>query len=201
MRALPLDERGYPIPAFVDTLPDGRRDFRFMSQAHWRRSVSQRACWVCGERVGTYLAFVIGPMCAINRTTSELPCHRECARWSAQNCPFLTRPRMHRREDELSEASRENVSGCPILRNPGVVLVWITRRYEIWRDSKGSPLIEVGEPVEVEWFSEGRPATRAEVEESIHTGYPLLEQMAVEEGALEELRRRRAAVEALLPKE
>jgi len=200
MSHLPVDDRGYPVPAFVDTLPDGTRDFRIMSRDHWRRCVKERRCWVCGQKLGAYFAFVVGPMCAVNRTSSEPPCHLECAEWSAKNCPFLARPHMHRREDELVNDLKENSAGCPIRRNPGVALVWVTRKYEIWHDNLKRPLIEMGDPEEVEWFAEGRAATRAEVEESIRTGMPLLEEMAhQEEGAMEELLRRRAAINELLP--
>lgn len=201
MTALPIDDRGYPIPAFVDTV-DGVRDFRFMDRTHWLRCVKERLCWVCGERLGINLAFVIGPMCAINRTTSEPPCHRECAVWSARFCPFLSRPHMHRREDELTRERREHSAGCPILRNPGVSLVWVTRYYRTWKDDKGAPLIEVGDPLEVLWFAEGRDATRAEVEESIRTGYPLLEEIAAtQEGGLEALHAARLQIHRLLPRE
>jgi hypothetical protein len=199
MCLLPVDARGYPIPAFVETLPDGTRDFRIMSQSHWRRCVKERRCWVCDQKLGAYLAFLIGPMCAVTRTTSEPPCHRECAEWSARNCPFLARPQMHRREDEFTDGLEGNAAGCPIRRNPGVAVVWVARDYEVWRDERGSPLITVGEPVEVTWWAEGRPATRAAIEESIRTGMPLLEAQATEPGAGEELARRRAGVEVLLP--
>lgn len=201
MAHLPLDERGYPVPAFVHTMDDGKRDFRFMSQDHWVRCIKQRVCWVCGDKLGAFLAFVIGPMCAINRTTSEPPCHLECARWSAQFCPFLSRPRMTRREDELTQKNRENSAGCPILRNPGVACIWVTRDYRIWQDDQDKPLITVGDPVQVEWWAEGHPATREEVEESIRTGMPFLEEMAaLEEGAMEELRAKRAQIDPLLPR-
>ena len=199
MEHLPLDERGYPIPAFVDII-EGQRDFRFMSLRHWSRCVREKLCWVCGDKLGGFLTFVIGPMCAINRTTSEPPCHRECARWSAQFCPFLSRPHMVRREDELSERAQENVAGTAILRNPGATCIWVCRSYRIFDDGKGRSLIEIGDPIEVEWWAEGRKATRAEVEESIRTGLPYLEAMAREDkGALEELARMTRAIEPWLP--
>jgi hypothetical protein len=199
IQRLPLDKRGYPIPAFVDTI-NGERDFRFMSQKHWFRCLKDRRCWVCDGALGRYLAFVIGPMCTITRTTSEPPCHKDCAIWSARFCPFLTRPRMVRREDELTEASQQHIAGCPILRNPGVACVWVALTYRAWRDESGRPLITVGEPMETLWFAEGRTATRAEVEESIRTGYPILEGIAAEqEGAVEELNKKRAEIERLLP--
>jgi hypothetical protein len=201
MSVLPVDERGYPVPAFVDTLPDGTRDFRFMSKRHWIKCITHRVCWVCGMKLGSYLAFLIGPMCAINRTTSEPPSHKECAEWSAQFCPFLARPKMHRREDELTEHAREldTERGCPILRNPGVALVWVTRGY---RRLTGQMLLTVDDPIEVSWWAEGRPATRAEVEESIRTGYPLLMEMAEKDGAtaMAALDAARRGMERLLPR-
>jgi hypothetical protein len=201
MRTLPLDERGYLIAAFVDTV-NGKRDFRFMSQTHWRRCIEERRCWVCSGTLGGYLAFVVGPMCSINRTTSEPPCHRDCAIWPARFCPFLSRPRMVRREDESTRAGTENVAGCPILRNPGVVLVWITRNYKIFRDHKGAPLIEIGEPIETLWFRMGRAAMLDEIEESIATGLPALEELANLEkhrGAVEDLQTKVAEFRRLLP--
>src|SRR5436190_5515495 len=135
MRDLPVDGRGYPVPWFVDWL-NGKPEFRAMDPAKWVRAIKEKCCWVCGKRLGVNLAFTIGPMCGVNRTTSEPPSHLECARWSARNCPFLNNPRMVRRQDELvnDEQARENVAGCPIMRNPGVVLLWITRQYEIFPD-------------------------------------------------------------------
>jgi hypothetical protein len=201
MRHLPLDERGYPIPEFVDTVDD-KRDFRFMSQVHWQHCVQQRRCWVCGGQLGARLCFVVGPMCLVNRTSSEPPSHRECGQWSARFCPFLSRPHMVRREDDLSRSVAGNVAGCPILRNPGAIACVIARSYQIFRDDKGAPLIMIGIPEEVTWWAEGRPATRAEVDESIRTGLPKLEEIAAQQkGGLEELARCRRAIEQWLPPE
>lgn len=198
MKRLPLDKRGYPIPAFVEIV-NGEPDFRIMSQKHWARCVKEKVCWVCGKPLGRYMVFVAGAMCGINRTSSEPPSHRECAIWSAQNCPFLGRPHMVRREDDMTREAVKNVAGIMISRNPGVAMIWITRSYEIWRAPNG-PLIEMGAPEEVLWFAEGRPATRAEVEESIRTGLPLLHAEAVKQkGGVEELARRRDEFDRLLP--
>lgn len=201
MKRLPIDKRGYPVPAFVETMPDGSRDFRFMSRNHFQRCIKEKVCWVCGQNLGAYIAFAIGPMCAINRTTSEPACHRDCAEWSAQNCPFLSRPHMVRREDELTDESRKNVSGVMIDRNPGVSLIWITKSYRIFKDETGKPLIQVGDPEEVLWYAEGRPATRDEVLASIESGLPILLKMAELDGpdAVAELYDRRARIEKLLP--
>lgn len=171
--------RGYPVPWFVDWT-DGEPEFRAMDPDKWRRAVRDRVCWVCGEPLGKYLAFVIGPMCGVNRTTTEPPCHLDCAEWSARFCPFLSRPHMVRREDDAINAARFLVQGAglPILRNPGVACVWITLTYTTFRDPRNRPLIELGEPVNVRWFAEGRKASRAEVNASIESGMPALREMA-----------------------
>ena len=191
MKSLPRDDRGYPVPWFVDWI-DGKPEFRAMDGRKYILAIRENRCWVCGEKMGTTKVFVAGPMCGINRTSSEPPNHRECATWSALNCPFLSNPRMVRREDErINNAHlRDAAPGHAITRNPGVAMLWITRQYEVFNDGRGNPLIQMGEPDSVEWYARGRVATRAEVQESIDTGLPLLEGIArTETGGLEALGR------------
>lgn len=201
MKTLPVDDRGYIVPRFVGYV-DGKPDFRIMDRQFWQDAVVKSLCWVCGERLGIIQVFTIGPMCAVNRTTAEPPSHRECAIWSAKNCPFLTRPHMVRREDEVT-AQCQSIGGVSIRRNPGVVCLWFTRDYKVFRDNEGKPLIQVGEPDHIEWYAEGRKAKRAQVLESIRTGLPFLEEMATGEGpeAVRELRRMMYAAGKLLPRE
>ena len=160
------------------------------------------------RHLGRHRTFVIGPMCAINRTSAEPPNHTACAVWSVKNCPFLTRPRMVRREDDELNVDKcaAFVAGEMIPRNPGVTLLWTTRTYSIFRDPAGKPLIEIGDPSAVAWYREGRTATRAEVEESITTGLPFLLAACEKEPlpkdrdmARAELARRRVAVQQLYP--
>ena len=68
-------------------------------------------------------ASVIGPMCAVNRITSEPPCHPQCARYAVQACPFLSQPRARRNEKDLPEERRE-AAGIALDRNPGVTVIW-----------------------------------------------------------------------------
>lgn len=196
---LPRDPRGYPIPWFVETLEEGRRDFRIMSSRNLVRAVNENRCWVCGGRNHPLLTFTIGPMCAINLTSAEPPSHPECARWSARACPFLTQPRMKRNERGLPEERK--VAGLMIARNPGVTLLWTTRRFKPWSPGRGEVLFEIGKPVRLEWFAEGRAATRAEVLTSISTGLPALLEAAALDGpeGLAELERRRVATLELVP--
>jgi hypothetical protein len=191
LQALPIF-RGYPVPWFVayPNGPDADPEFRVADAKKWIAAVQQRLCWVCGEPLGAWLAFVLGPMCGITRTTVEPACHRECAEWSINNCPFLTRPHMERREDNLPAGTVE-APGCPIRRNPGVTLLWMTKSFSLFRAEDRRALIRVGDPLEVGWFAEGRRATREEVAASIAGGLPKLVDVAQADGpdGIEDLRR------------
>lgn len=189
LRGLPVDDRGYPVPFFVAWV-EGKPDFRVMDPKKWQRAVRDKLCWVCGQPLGRYMVFVVGGMCGINRTSSEPPCHMECAQWSARNCPFLSRPHMHRREGGLPESHVEP-AGFMLSRNPGVTLLWVTTSYTIFKADAGGPgyLISFGDPTQVQWIASGRPATREEVEASIEGGLPALEAMCQQDKDPAEARR------------
>ncbi len=177
---LPVDKRGYPVPWFVSWV-ENEPEFRAMDRDKFRRAIKEKRCWVCGELLGINLAFVIGPMCAINKISSEPPSYRECALYSVKGCPFLTKPQMVRRENDLPEGVRDNIAGVGIMRNPGVAMVWVTKSYRVIKVSNGY-LLEVGDPIQVLCFAEGREATKKEIEESVRTGLPLLMEAAGADG-------------------
>lgn len=146
-----------------------RPEFRAADGDKWQLAIRNNLCWVCGQRLGSYLAFVIGPMCE-NEVVNE-------------------------------ELIKAHSPGLAITRQPGVVLIWVTRSYQLFRDQKGGRLIEVGDPLRAEWYSHGRQATREEILASIESGMPILKQSAEEDGiaAIEELDRRRHELSRLLP--
>jgi hypothetical protein len=192
--ALPRDAKERPVPWFVAWV-DGVPDFRVIGPGKIAEAVMEKRCWVCGERLGKYLSFVIGPMCAVNRISSEPASHRDCAIYAAQACPFLTTPKMHRNEKGLPGEVRP-AAGIPSVRNPGVTLIWITKGYKILRVDNGV-LFQLGEPVGTLWFSEGREATRTEILHSIETGLPSLVELAKLDGPLAVKELERATKEAL----
>jgi hypothetical protein len=199
MKDLPIDERGYVVPWFVDWI-DGKPEFRAMNPKKWVKAIREKLCWVCGERMGRFMTFVAGPMCGINRTSSEPPAHLECARWSAINCPFLNNPHAIRREDEVMNPLSKPIGGHAIQRNPGVTMLWTTNTYSVWDDERGGRLITMGEPSGVEWWAEGKPATRAQVMESIESGIPALAAVAkLQDGGLKYLDEAREKFERYLP--
>jgi hypothetical protein len=220
MRNLPVDARGFPVPWFVQWFhPDGspcekppdlavdHPDFRVMDSRKRAIAIKQQRCWVCGALLGRYMAFVIGPMCAINRISSEPPSHLDCATFSARGCPFLVKPAVVRRENDRSELAVPP-DGIGLTRNPGVALVWVTRSYRIVPARKatgeaGGYLVKVGDPEQVFWYCEGRAATRAEVMASIEGGLPSLMAAAALDGpeGIAAARTCLAGVAPLLPQE
>lgn len=181
--ALPVGDNGYPVPWFVAWI-DGKPEFRAADSTKTVRAIRERRCWVCGDSLGRWLTFVIGPMCGINRISAEPPSHLECAQWSARNCPFLNgRQSKRRKSEELDEIAAPEV-GMMIRRNPGVTALWKCRDFRIV-NAPGGILFKIGEPVGgVEWYARGRRATREEVDESVRTGLPALEDAARQDGAL-----------------
>ena len=211
IKRLPKDDRGYPVPKFVEWMKDGKPaadrtspgavpDFRYANQGFRARAFKQGLCWICGEPTGVHQVYAIGPMCLINRTTMEPASHRDCATFAAKACPFLIRPRMRR--IGFDEDEPRGVAGQMIERNPGCVALYETRQAETFQ-ATGGWLIRLGKPDRVDWWAEGRQATRAEVMASIDSGYPLLLDQAMKDGqdAVEELGRLSIEAFKLLPAE
>lgn len=178
--ALPV-ERGYPVPWFVAKIDD-HYDFRIVDAPKRVEAIKKHLCWICGEKLGVRLAFNIGPMCAVNRVTSEPPSHKDCAIWAAKACPFLTQQQVKRRETDMPEGTTD-APGISISRQPGAVLVWITESYRPFKVPDGF-LIKLGAPIDTLWFREGRAASRAEIMDSIESGLPILRDMAKLDGVV-----------------
>ncbi|MFD4569344.1 hypothetical protein ACFWOX_33905 [Streptomyces sp. NPDC058467] len=195
---LPRNKVGYPVPWFVAWI-DGQPDFRVVGIGKLDDAVRFRQCWLCGQALGANAAFVIGPMCAVNRVSAEPPSHRDCAIYAATACPFLTNPGMRRRGNNLPDEAADP-DGIMIDRNPGVALVWISRTWRVRTDYR---LFDVGDPTETRWYAEGREATRSEVLASITSGLPLLRAEAEKDrrpaAALAELDRQYTRALALVP--
>lgn len=198
MRRLKVSDEGYPVPYFVPIV-DGKPEFRGMDDEKLGICVRLKRCWLCGQPLGKFMTFPIGPMCAITRTIAEPPSHHACAEYGARACPFLTQPRMRRNEKDLPE--ERHVAGFGLKRNPGVVLLWTTLSYKVFRAHNGGALFSLGDPTSLEYFAEGRPATRDEILHSIETGYPILLKIAKDEGAdaVADLVRRRDQALQLVP--
>jgi hypothetical protein len=178
MRGLPVDERGYPVPFFVAFI-NGKPDHRVVEPRAVHTCIRLSRCWLCGETLGRYKVFTVGPMCALNRVSGEPPSHLECAEFAAKACPFLTRPHAKRRDANLPEERHTNEA--MLSHNPGVTLLWTTTGYRPFR-AGGTILYDMGPPDGMQWFAEGRQATRAEVDAAIALGLPALRKAAEADG-------------------
>jgi hypothetical protein len=208
---LPISDKGFPIPAFVAWLdsegkrylPPGtfgaKRDFRIIDHAYMDRCYRFSRCWICGEPLGRHRVFAIGPMCAVTRTTMEPPSHRTCAEYAIRTCPFMISPRM-KRNPTGNIADHMAIPGFHLDRNPGAYCLYETEHYRRF-DAPGGMLCTLGNPEKVEWFAEGRKATRAEVVASVDSGFPLLMEMALKDGpeGVKALAVQRAAFDRFLP--
>jgi len=177
--ALKVDARGFPVPWFVSWI-NGEPEFRAVEPRKVGEADRLNLCWVCGKSfaIGGLKTFVVGPMCTVNRISPEPPLHLDCARFSVQACPFLSKPLAKRRPMEGGDWAPP--AGEMIERNPGVTALWIAASYRHHRD--GGMLFRLGTPRKVEWWTQGRRATRDEVLESINSGLPILREMAMTEG-------------------
>lgn len=194
MRDLPVDPRGFPVPWFTP-FENGAWNFQATTRGRFEKALRNRLCWICGKPMFKNMAYVIGPMCAVNRTTSEPPSHCECASFAVRACPFLTKPRMRRLpmpEQALTPP------GVMLERNPGVALMWVTRAAPKLFSVPNGVLIEIGEPLRVEAFAEGRAASVEEIVESITSGLPSLLALCKTKDDFDELERRLAVARCLL---
>lgn len=188
MRRLPIDSRGFPVPYFVTWFNEagrpvrdgqGEPDFRCVNPEKIERCTRSSLCWICGSPMGAYKTFAVGPMCAVNRVSAEPPSHRSCAQFAARTCPFLTKPKMRRNEHSLPTGTCE-APGIALKRNPGVTLLWTTHNFSPFNAGNGT-LFRIGPATSVEWYAEGREATRSEVLAAFESGLPALEKACDEE--------------------
>lgn len=177
----PISKRGFPVPYFVTHKDDeGEWDFRAIEAETVINCHNKKLCWLCGQLLGQYKCFVIGPMCAFNRVSSEPPSHRDCAEYAVQACPFLAQPRARRNEIDMPYAKDSWIGGTGLPHNPGVTLLWITKSYKPFRAD--GVLFELGDPIDLMWFKERRKATRTEIDDAMSIGLPKVRAVAEAEG-------------------
>ena len=196
MSRLKISDKGYPVPWFALWMDGGAPaeygrgvpDLRVVDTRKVALAVKNRLCWVCGGMLGRHLAFVIGPMCGITRVSSEPPSHRACAEYATCACPFLARPRMMRNDKVPKPAGTFVVEGHHD-HNPGMALIWMTQNFSTLRKGGDGSLFRLGRADEIEWFREGRSATRQEATRAMDDGMLLLFKEHTRDDEREQLRR------------
>lgn len=160
LRELERDRRGYPIPWFVARPANGPIDFRVMDPDHLLNAVHDRLCWVCGKRHHKDVAFIGGPLSTVQGLYADPPAHLDCAMFSIKVCPFLAIPTAKRRQAKLPD---HIVIADVMIENPKVFGVLITDEYHFVGSS-----IKAGSPSAIQWYYEGKPASRVRVKAAIH---------------------------------
>ena len=165
--ALPLDDKERPVPFFV-LWKDGKPDFRIADPAKIYQCYHEGLCWICGQKLGTYLAFVVGPMCTVNKISAEPPGHLDCGQYAVRACPFLIQPKMVRREGGLPEELAAP-PGVFFKENPGVTAIWVTKSFTpLLKD--GMLVARLGAPTQVLWYARGEQAGLSDVMEAFRAG-------------------------------
>jgi hypothetical protein len=131
--------------------------------------VGSGLCWLCGQPLGVFKAFVAAPSNVVTRTVFEPPSHLDCAEFAMRVCPYLSNPAMRRMQHAERRVDQDCLIGHGGQRpapNPGVFALWVTRSYTVGllRDMLA---ITIGDPESVRWWTRGRPATDAEVEAAL----------------------------------
>ncbi|MGW2951595.1 hypothetical protein [Streptomyces eurythermus] len=168
MARRPHDKHGRLVPWFVGYV-NGVPDHRVVRPGGIREAVNLNRCFLCGDQLGAHKAFVVGPMCVINRVSAEPPSHKACAEYAVKACPFLTNPHMRRRDNLPVDTVPPDGEMNP--RNPGTCAIWTTCR---WSRKRGLELFDLGEPTEVTWWREGRSAMYGEALDALVSGLEIL---------------------------
>lgn len=99
MKALPMDERGYPIPYFVPIV-NGKPEFRYQDSEKRDICLKRKVCSICGKKLyNKSYWFISGPLGLRNRISSDAPMHEDCARYSVNVCPHLVYAKAQCRSD------------------------------------------------------------------------------------------------------
>ncbi len=157
IRALPVDPRGYPVPFFVKCV-NGSYDFRVMDVEAGLRALRVGLCWICGQKLGRFVAFVGGPKSELTCGFADLPSHLDCATFAAQTCPFMVLPAARMRTADLPEEA--SLLPAQTAENPGITAVVATRK---WHYNAEAGHCVVDHKEKVLWFTRGRPASDEEI--------------------------------------
>lgn len=170
---------GYITPYFVAWYLDGKQvhektagavpSFVTIDVTRATHCRTQGLCWCCGKMMGAHKWFVFGPGSAVAQQSVEPPSHRDCAQYAVQVCPFMLDPDRAMRAPKAPLKEGQVIDLEMSTHNPGVSVLWATKRYEVVAVNKshGTYVFEPGEPELIEFWREGRKATRAEIKAAI----------------------------------
>lgn len=177
MRGRPI-WNGFYVPYFVTWYKDRRQvhesvagaepSFPTIDKTREALCRRRRYCWICGRQMGTFKCFVMGPLAALQRISSEPPSHRECAVYAVQVCPFMIGGYdMVDAPDTINDDQQvfEEMS----TKNEQLNVIWVCHDYTLQPadPSRGLFIYQMGQPSDVLLYHRGRPATLAQAVERV----------------------------------
>ncbi|MGA0601436.1 hypothetical protein ACO2Q3_12100 [Caulobacter sp. KR2-114] len=185
---LPVDHRGFPVPWFV-AWRDGAPQFPVIDAGKLALAWTAERCWVCGEALGAWRGWIVGPLSALEGATPEPPSHCDCAGFAVTACPHLASA--DARFAENADAAPGHVAQANVSRlRTDATGIWVTRgRGATAMRAGGGVLFRLEPPQRLEWWARRRPATGQDVRAALDAALPVLRRTAEAEG-------RAAALEA-----
>lgn len=155
MRTLPRGADGQPIP-YLLTQVATKYESALGAELALAAMCEQKRCWLCGDKLGQYAAFVAEPLTSVTKISRTPPAHHDCAKYAA-------------------------LTGLLQPKSLKVSLVWVTRDFQMQRAANGHVFV-VGDAEQAFWFADGRCATREEVTAVMQEGLPNLYEIAKRSG-------------------
>jgi hypothetical protein len=155
MRTLPRSEDGQPIP-YLLTQVASKFESSLGPDLVMTTLCDRKQCWICGQQLGRYAAFVSEPVTSVTKISRTPPAHHDCAKYAA-------------------------LTGLMQPKDAKVTLVWVTRHHQLQSTANGFLFI-LGDPEQTFWFSGGRCATREEVRLAMEEKLPDLYAIAKQGG-------------------
>ena len=119
MRALPKDERGFPIPVIILRDPDGKAIFSANNGNVVEKCAKEHLCGVCGNKLLDDTWVLGGPLSAFHPhgVYIDTPIHHECGTYALQVYPYLVLSSYRSVPDRVGKLN-ERFAGTAVLVNP-----------------------------------------------------------------------------------
>jgi hypothetical protein len=178
MRALAKDSRGYPVPYIVMRDLKGTPFFAINDSVRHLKTVLEKRCPICGNKLEKPYWFVGGPRSASDPRGCYLDSamHHDCMTYALQVCPYLALPKYLGRVD----AARVDPAALPgglgifldttqIPERPKLFVAVAARSFTTTPGTMpGSLYLWPARPYEaVEYWQHGRRLTETEAKEAL----------------------------------
>lgn len=177
IKALPKDQRGYPIPFVVLRDDDDMPNFQLDSARRISQCMVNVACGVCGQPLENEIWFLGNYLRALSPSGFYIdsPLHKQCGTYALKVCPFLAAPSYNKMlsSEKLNKEKYEGTQfrlSTQVTRFSSLFAFVKTAGYRI--DTSGSFPWHVypDRPfLEMEYWQHGKQLTGAEADKLLRT--------------------------------